>query len=211
VEEWQDNTQEQDFIRFITGKREDSEETRLQELQKAFNGQPIWESEKSPILRELPDNVKRTFGCYQLLFGAAGFKGLLTFLDLYPEIPEGENFFELDVMTPHYAPYYQDPEKNHPGDWYNPKPIPFLTVKPGVRFRSVILFDEWRYERLGEKYRQYLPDKKYILPDEERNNGNILEGLVKEALENFGVGAKTRLGYGRFKDSTRNAEKAHED
>ena len=129
---------------------------------------------------------------HQLLFGTAGFKGLLTFLDVYPD-PKGtgvKDLFDMDVMTPHYSPYYSDPQSNPPGDWYDPVPIPFLTVKPGVEFRAKVLFDGWRWDRVRERLSLKL-DLKEGLKDR-------VIGWVEEAFNSLGVGAKTRLGYGRL-------------
>jgi len=80
---------------------------------------------------------------------------------------------ELDIMNPHYQPYYQHGEA--PGDWHSPNPIFFLTVPKGVEFQFAIA---------------------------PRNSEDELVERAKElfvsALKEFGVGAKTSLGYGRF-------------
>jgi CRISPR-associated protein Cmr6 len=140
---------------------------------------------------------------HKLLFGTQNFKGLLVFLDAYPEIQIKQQIFELDVMTPHYQGYYT---KNQvPGDWENPNPIPFLTVKKGITFCFNVLFDKLRAERI------------LTLKDDEFPNANVAKEIIKEWLSNdfskisqdvkewieealteFGVGAKTRLGYGIF-------------
>ncbi len=120
----------------------------------------------------------------QLLFGAQNFKGLLVFLDAYPEIENNEPLFELDIMNVHYPKYYSENEP--PGDWQNPNPIYFLTVKPGVKFRIGVLFDKYRYNNLNN-------DLKKLDINNLKNN---IESLIKEALSEFGIGAKTRLGYG---------------
>lgn len=79
-----------------------------------------------------------------------------------------------DVITPHYAPYYADNEP--PADWHIPTPIPFMVVKEKQRFQMGII-----------------PRKRKDYEDCER-----LFGLLKEAFEYLGTGAKTAVGYGRF-------------
>lgn len=93
---------------------------------------------------------------------------------------------EIEVMTPHYAPYYQgkesenlpenDEKKNPPADWYSPVPIPFLTVAAG----QIFVFG--------------------LAPRQKKEIGieRAFEYLAK-ALETIGAGAKTASGYGSFK------------
>lgn len=75
---------------------------------------------------------------------------------------------KIDIVNVHYPEYYS---KNiPPADWQNPKPIKFLTVE-NTKFEFVLL---GRIEELV----------------------NIALNLLKEALKNHGIGAKTSLGYG---------------
>ena len=99
-------------------------------------------------------------------------KGKVIFMDAYPiEWPDG--LFRVDIMNPHYGPYYESPGKNPPADWYNPVPVPYLTVNIGVTYRFILL----------------------------SQNGNLLKKAyewLEFALENIGVGAKGNQGYGVF-------------
>ena len=142
------------------------------------NGKPPGE-----FLRwEISVNGKRiTVGELREILGTKSDEGKVVFLDALP-LPQDFNDWELlewDIMNPHYGPYYQ--EGKEPGDWYNPTPIKFLVVKPGVRF----LFGLRRSKTCVG------------------NRGELLgkaEALVREALRERGVGAKTSLGYGRFEE-----------
>jgi CRISPR-associated protein Cmr6 len=137
---------------------------------------------------------------HKILFGTQEFKGLLIFLDSYPEInKETNNFdiFELDVMTSHYQEYYTKTQT--PGDWENPNPITFLTVKKGIPFEFNVLIDKHRLQEI---------EKNKIIPKnviEKLKNYQELKSKVKRwlelALKEFGVGAKTRLGYGIFQEN----------
>jgi CRISPR-associated protein Cmr6 len=77
--------------------------------------------------------------------------------------------FDMDIMNPHYGPYYQGDEA--PGDWHSPVPVLFLTVREGVPFVFGVG---------GEMQ-------------------DVAGELLTTALRHHGVGAKTSLGYGRFK------------
>lgn len=103
-------------------------------------------------------------------------KGALVFFDAYPLDPPQT---KVDVMNPHYGPYYSDKiGKNAPADYYNPIPVFFLTVE-NTSFQFIMGGNkETLVQTLGNK--------------------TILDWL-KDALENHGIGAKTAVGYGYFK------------
>jgi len=141
---------------------------------------------------------------HKLLFGTQNFKGLLVFLDAYPEIQDNQQIFELDVMTPHYQGYYT---KNQvPGDWENPNPIVFLTVKKGITFCFNVLFDRYRAEKILED-KDFPQNAKDIIENWGKkgysNLSSDVKGWLKDALTEFGIGAKTRLGYGIFDQTIR--------
>lgn len=108
-----------------------------------------------------------------LPFGNQKHRGTVFFLDAYPEdVPA----LRLDIMNPHYGDYYANKEgKIPPADYLSPNPIKFLTVSPGAVFifRAVVI-------------------KEGSLLDKVRSA--FVRALVEE-----GVGAKTALGYGRFR------------
>lgn len=181
----------------LAESRNITKEEELQNLQNKFYGNLIDDKE---ILS------------YQLLFGAKDFKGLLLFLDVYPDFSDEKSKkpFKLDIMNPHYSKYYGDDSgKTVPGDWDNPVPIYFLTVKPGVKFKFVILFDNYRWERVekygleitkdNKKVRIDVPEKAKEKISTLKNGSNkFFEDILEEALSNYGLGSKTRLGYGSF-------------
>jgi CRISPR-associated protein Cmr6 len=120
------------------------------------------------------------------LFGTTEEKGSAIFFDALPvpledtgekieglprKLESGNgllDIFDLDIMNPHYGPYYQNGEP--PGDWHNPVPVIFLVVREGIPF----IFG------VGGK------------------KTGAAENILKLALKHHGVGAKTALGYGRF-------------
>ncbi len=105
------------------------------------------------------------------LLGDAGVAGSLCFLDAVPITPVQ---LESDVMTPHYAGWT---EKDLPGDWRSPVPVPFLVAAPGTS----LLFG--------------------IIP-RSAVTGDDLENVMSwlcSALAWSGSGAKTAVGYGRFR------------
>ena len=125
----------------------------------------------------LKDNSKRLIKRFQTIYGTQTNQGKIVFFDAYP-ITEPK--LKVDVMNPHYSKYYggeKDEQGNFipPADYLNPVPIFFLTVED-TKFEFVI----------GAKrvYENYL---------------NEMEVLLKNALFNHGIGAKTSVGYGIFK------------
>ena len=79
---------------------------------------------------------------------------------------------ETAILTPHYNKYYQN--KEIPGEWFTPIPLPFIVLAPGASFRFI----------LYSRNREYLEKA---------------ESWLKEVLYKTGIGAKTRIGYGRFR------------
>lgn len=112
-----------------------------------------------------------------------GQRGSVCFHDaLYvPESGSG-SVFAVDVTTVHQRSYYDTGNRaeSHlgqatvawPNDWEAPTPISYLTVAPGARFLFAIAG-----------------------PRELRD---IARRLLEEALERWGVAAKTSAGYGRL-------------
>jgi len=157
------------FWELAKAKNVVSNESTLKVFQEKFYG-------------ELDTSDEDTFKA-QLLFGAKNFKGLLLFLDAFPEI-NNKKLFDVDIMNVHYPDYYTKNEP--PTEWQQPTPIFFLTVKEGVKFYIAVLFDQYRYEKLPKEY------KKLDL----NNLRDELKKLLTPALSEFGIGAKTTLGYG---------------
>jgi len=106
------------------------------------------------------------------IFGTLDKKGEVIFLDALPIFDENKDFIILDIMNVHYRPYYEKSEV--PGDWHSPTPIFFLAIEKGTKFKFALAS---RSEDLVEK----------------------TASLLKEALVNFGIGAKSSSGYGYFK------------
>ena len=109
--------------------------------------------------------------------------GQLIFLDALPlEVPK----LEADVITPHYGPYYRDPNTQPPADWHSPVPTPFLTVAVGAKFAIRVI------ARRGKP-----TDPPFDFAAVEK----ALKDALKDAFDVLGIGAKTAVGYGRLKPS----------
>lgn len=98
--------------------------------------------------------------------------GAVIFYDVFPE---SWPVLEMDVLTPHYPSYYR--EGRPPGDWDNPVPVPFLTLREGQTFGFWIgPRDRMRWEADCQQ----------------------LHDLLVLALDWLGIGAKKASGYGFF-------------
>lgn len=121
-----------------------------------------------------------SFGDLRKIFGTQRREGSIIFFDAFPDPKclEGKNnrkpVLELDIMNPHYQPYYQQGEA--PGDWHSPTPIFFFAVPRGIKFQFAVAARDKEGKKLIEKAR----------------------ALLIDALKNFGIGAKTSLGYGKL-------------
>lgn len=109
-------------------------------------------------------------------------KGNLVFFDAYPlKAPR----LKVDVMNPHYSPYYSDKTGNTPpADYFNPIPVFFLTVEE-TPFQFILGGNLEKHKDTKIKNKTYTPQTEM----------NIFDWL-KDALLNHGIGAKTAVGYG---------------
>lgn len=126
-------------------------------------------------------NIKRIFGSSDA--EKENKVGSVIFFDA---LPYGAIKLQTDVITPHYGPYYG--EGKCPGDWYNPTPIPFLTVDKN---QSFIFF-------VAPRSKENVKDCKQVVK------------WLDNVITTLGAGAKTATGYGRFVSSERE-EKAFDE
>ena len=104
--------------------------------------------------------------------------GELIFLDALPsDVPQ----LEADVITPHYGPYYREPQTQPPADWHNPVPTPFLTVAAGAEFVIRVI-------------------QRRSKPDDPFDFTPVKQALI-DAFDILGIGAKTAVGFGRLKSA----------
>jgi len=156
-------------------------------IQEALESPARDEDSDSDVKKAIEDKLKikvndESFEKMKVLrktFGTQKREGDVIFFDAFPTLDQLKHkpILELDIMNPHYQPYYQQGEQ--PGDWHQPNPIFFLTVPANIEFQFAVASrkDEFKLEKAVE--------------------------LLKKALEEFGVGAKTSLGYGRLWVNTR--------
>ncbi len=113
--------------------------------------------------------------------------GSVVFFDAIPLEPVK---LTMEVMTPHYQPWYQadNPAARPPADWYDPVPIPFLALAPGARFLFAV------------------GPRRASRPEDVADAKKALAWL-KEALDWLGAGAKTAVGFGRFEEAGARAKR----
>lgn len=107
----------------------------------------------------------------------------------FDALPTSAVTLAADVMTPHYDKWYEKGGDTPlaidtvPADWHSPIPVTFLTVKKaeiqfGIAVRPGLAAEEKQQAQAALR--------------------TVME-LLGEALEWFGAGAKTAVGYGRMK------------
>lgn len=100
-------------------------------------------------------------------------RGLVTFYDaLWVPGTPGMTPFARDILTPHQKSYYDTKSQTEPNDYDPPNPVAFLTVRPKASFLLCLSGPEDWTELAME--------------------------LLLDALEEWGIGAKTSAGYGHF-------------
>lgn len=134
----------------------------------------------SPFAADPPGDAYRAlFGAPEIA-GAEGGGGKIVFHDaLYvPNSAPRDRPFAVDVLTVHQVNYYKTPGASWPNDKDEPKPVQFISVRPGIRMLLAI--------------------------DGPPTGVDFAMRLLKEALAKWGVGGKISSGYGRFSEpSTR--------
>ena len=113
------------------------------------------------------------------LLGSPVTVGSICLLDAVPVKPVQ---LEADIMTPHYAGWTAD---DPPGDWCSPTPIPFLATAAWTPF----LFG--------------------LIPRRAVSNKDLDDviGWLNSAIDWSGGGAKTAVGYGRFREDSVETDK----
>ena len=123
---------------------------------------------------KLDAHPKPDCGLIERLLGAPDKVGSVCILDAVPIEPVQ---LVADVMTPHYAGWTED---DPPGDWRSPTPVPFLVTAAETPF----LFG--------------------IVPRRAVSGTDLdaVIGWLRSAVSWAGGGAKTAVGYGRFRGDT---------
>lgn len=113
---------------------------------------------------------------HKTLFGAQDRAGGVIFYDALP-LPKdnGKQQWKLepDVITVHHKVYYMKGDQP-PADWDNPTPISFISVTGAFLIA--------------------------LVPDSPKRKGweKVAYGILQQALDELGIGAKTSSGYGRL-------------
>lgn len=129
--------------------------------------------------KRLGNSWKKDSPAYKAVFGDTNSAGYIIFFDaLYiPGSGHKEQVLYPDVITVHHQKYYQGENNATPSDWDSPNPVPFLSATG-----------------------------KYLIalaaPDVKEDNRDkwiekVFE-ILKHALKDMGIGAKTSSGYGRI-------------
>jgi CRISPR-associated protein Cmr6 len=158
------------------------------------------------------EKLKAIYYLYRFLFGTQYHRGGVIYFDSFPERFK----LEVDIMNPHYSEYYENLPKiagdeNSKiskdqliyliGDWHNPKPIFFLTIGQGAKFKFFYKLDEYFFEKLKnqqEVEKLLNPNNQEKEIEFDKQIKRLIEALLKTGLEWWGIGAKKRKGYGNM-------------
>ena len=144
-----------------------------------------------------------------LLFGkpgSDGAEGLLAVYDAWPEAPDKDGWFALDVVTSHHRDYYTSGygENSKASDKDQPNPAHFLTLRPGLNFH-IALAPTAVAERQAALLRKNAEASDETPEAAAKKPSDFIQAIVEvgkalclKALAEWGVGAKTGTGYGRM-------------
>ncbi len=127
------------------------------------------------------------------IFGSQKQQGKAVFFDA---LPVTEPIIDSDVMTPHYGDYYSDSKnKVPPADHLSPNPVKFLTVKDTtfvfmIGKKNVIQEDMPKTGKFADKIKGEM-------------SMEFLEEIAFKALSEYGIGAKTSVGYGYMTEKSK--------
>jgi CRISPR-associated protein Cmr6 len=139
-------------------------------------------SDASEVIKQLDEKLSDVLdtehsSLYRKLFGTQGNAGECIFYDAIIEPTQGNTrLFVVEVMTPHFRKYYESSGKDVPHDADDPNPITYLAVNTGITFALAV----------GSR-----------LHTEESPQRDARD-LLRRALSEMGIGAKTAAGYGIF-------------
>jgi CRISPR-associated protein Cmr6 len=151
----------------------EEERERMEELKKKLCSDEALAHDAS-IRQNSIDELADLGKDFRRVFGSTAREGEVIFFDAFPS-PSQVPKLELDIMNPHYGPYYTDEKgEKPPADYYSPVPVYFLALKKGTRFRF-----------------RWASKDDHLL--------GCVKDWLKEAIKVFGVGAKTRAGYGELR------------
>jgi CRISPR-associated protein Cmr6 len=126
------------------------------------------------------------------IFGDKESASLVGFTDAYPiKVKESESNYLLypDVMTPHYSEETKDELD------IKPNPIVYVTIAPGTEFKFYMFF---KRSRTGKRITREIKNKIAENPQSAEELLGIVDKALLYALIK-GIGAKTALGYSKFK------------
>ena len=135
----------------------------------------LWHYSLERAENDPPAQAKRN-----AVFGTAGVRGRVIFFDAFCWKKAGGRYFAQDVINKHYKDYYEQDPPLPPADYCEPEPVKFLTISKGVRFT----FRMAGFRATGEQ--------------DDDSPVRTAEIWLKDMLVWYGVGAKTRVNYGRF-------------
>ena len=149
-------------------------------------------------LHELAQNPAAE--AFRLLFGSNHRAGLGVFHHaVLVGLGDSRRLFEVDIMNPHYNKYYMANGNSRPvpSDDMSPVPVKFLTVAKGVVFAFAV--------GMTSQARQVFDRTAAPAGLTQDSLAGLARDWLTGGLSEYGIGAKTSAGYGRFR-ATKRAE-----
>lgn len=123
---------------------------------------------------------------FEYIFGSQDKKGKVIFMDAMPK--DNNINLNFDIMNPHYSDYYSG--KEPPADYISPVPIPFIVVE-NTAFDFPIAVEKNPNLNLNN-------GDSNLFNESETSIKDFIKNKMKQSLTEYGLGAKTAVGYGYF-------------
>jgi len=120
-------------------------------------------------------------------------KGQVIFMNAFMDPNTGKPF-EIDVVNQHYRDYYLKKGTQPPADYLSPNPNFFIVLKDNIKFHFAVAA---RNVNLNIKDKE---GESLEIDCEAKSLCYLVANWLQTAAIGIGIGGKTRVGYGYFKD-----------
>ncbi len=121
--------------------------------------------------------------------------GKVVFHDAYPVLDTSYQL-NVEINNCHHQEYYNGEGKKEPGDWENPNPTYFLSVKPGAKFNFVLSLRQDLKDKLEEETEVQVSEGNQTRRLKNKELVSKAFEFLSGALAYLGLGAKTAAGFG---------------
>lgn len=129
--------------------------------------------------------------------------GKVVFHEAYPVLDDNYKL-NVEINNCHHQEYYNGEGKKEPGDWENPIPTYFLSVKQGTKFNFILSLRQDLKEKLEEEIDVEVEENNQKRKLKNKDLVSKAFEILSGALAHMGLGAKTAAGFGTMAEVKNN-------